>query len=747
MTTKTEVRMHHGVPALFLSRPPSIHDRLMVPVAAYVGPDYVGTFREAGVKLYTFSVPGTWWVGPDAYDFSSIDDFIAAYVAQIPDGYFMPRINLSHQGHPWWGETHPDEMNVLLDLATGEPRDQLTPNPRAVPYLGHEVNLEGINLHSFHSRVWREDAGRAVAALIQHCEALPYADQIWAWHLCDGLFCEWFHWNEYAFAGLADYSPAAQAGFRRWLRRTYQATPSLLAEAWGRDVTFDTATIPDPQTRMRVTHGEFYDPVQDRPTIDYMQCFNEAVVDSIIAVYQALKDALPRPKVTCVFYGYQFSDMPRPQLNGHYALSRLLASPVVDLIASPHAYSNRGEGGYHAPQAVADAIRRAGKLHFDEIDCKTVWTPDSVTWKRHISQPQTVPATIEMMKKDAAYQLASATAQWWMDLTNQGWFDAPEAVAPIRKLKAIAARLQGVPRQSFGEVALVVSQRAMMAQAPKPGLHNATLLFFRNWHLSRMGAPFEQVLIDDLARPDLPAYKLYILPNAFYLSEAQRALIDRVIKRNGATVLWIYAPGYLDDHTASVDNMYALTGLHFDKEDVYAELDVQVTDYQHPLTANLPRGFAYGTGVNREQYRQSPKAEYIPETAVSPAFFVVDDAAQVLGTARSTQRPGLVYKDFGTWHSLYSAAPLLPWKLLRSIARYAGVHLYDDEGDMLWGNDVFLAIYAQHAGVRTLHFPTAVTVEDAYEGTTLATNVNALTLEMGRWETKLLLTTPTRIGD
>ncbi len=67
--------------------------------------------------------------------------------------------------------------------------------------------------------------------------------------------------------------------------------------------------------------------------------------------------------------------MPRPQLNGHYALEPVLASPYVDLIASPHAYGYRGEGGYHAPQALAETIRRAGKIHFDEIDCKTVWTP------------------------------------------------------------------------------------------------------------------------------------------------------------------------------------------------------------------------------------------------------------------------------------------------------------------------------------------------------------------------------------
>lgn len=171
---------------------------------------------------------------------------MADYTARIPGGYFMPRIGLATQGAPWWGEAHPDEMNVLRSEATGEVVDQtqMPPDARILHTLGHEVALQGINLHSFHSEVWRREAGEAVAALVAHCEAQPYAGRIWAWHLCDGLFQEWFHWSEYAFGAMADYSPAAQAGFRRWLRAAYDHDSGRLRQAWGRDVDFDTAQIP-----------------------------------------------------------------------------------------------------------------------------------------------------------------------------------------------------------------------------------------------------------------------------------------------------------------------------------------------------------------------------------------------------------------------------------------------------------------------------------------------------------------------
>jgi hypothetical protein len=429
--TTSYVRVYQDRPALFVNNEP------VAPIMAYATPAHLDTFLRAGIQLYTTPSRVQWWVGPETYDFDELDSFITAYVDRIGDGYLMPRLDFARQGYPWWGELHPGEMVVVRAIETGAVRDPAEADPEGAKHLHHAIHLEGRNLHSFHSVTWREEAGAAIAALVRHVEAQPYADRILGWMLVDGWPQEWFHWSEYSLSGLADYAPAAEDDFRRWLRTTYGDDVARLQAAWGREVSFGNVQIPEPAERERVTHGEFYDPVLDRATVDYVQCLNDAVADSIISVCKAAKLAMSDPKVICTFYGYGFCHLPRPQLNGHNATAKVLASDAVDLLASPHSYDNRGEGGYHAPQAMADSIRLAGKMHFDEVDPKTKWTAE-VAWKDNISQPTTVWSTVEVLKKDAARSLATGDGMWWTDLMDQGWFDDEACVAPIRRTRETA---------------------------------------------------------------------------------------------------------------------------------------------------------------------------------------------------------------------------------------------------------------------------------------------------------------------
>jgi len=278
----------------------------------------------------------------------------------------------------------------------------------------------------------------------------------------------------------------------------------------------------------------------------------------------------------------------------------------------------------------------------------------------------------------------------------------------------------------------------MMFQAPREGLHNATQMMMVNWHLGRMGASFDQVLIDELGSPGLPSYRLYIMANAFYLSAEERERIRRVFQRDGATVLWVYAPGYLNDTSASLGNMAEVTGMSMGMVDAQAELDVTLTRFDHPLTQGLEE-VSYGTGIDREQYLAPPGTFYLPKTSVSPAFYVDDPEALVLGTASNTGRAGLAVKTVNGFISVYSAAPMLSWRLLRNLARWAGAHLYSESGDMIWANRSFLCIYAQSDGECVVPLERTCDVYDAYEDRLLELQTSQVTLDMRKWETRLFI--------
>ena len=70
----------------------------------------------------------------------------------------------------------------------------------------------------------------------------------------------------------------------------------------------------------------------------------------------------------------------------------------------------------------------------------------------------------------------------------------------------------------------------------------------------------------------------------------------------------------------------------------------------------------------------------------------------------------------GDYASVYTAAPLLPAALLRSIAAYAGCHVYNEQNDVLYAGDGILAVHAAKPGRRHLRLPRPATVRELYTG-------------------------------
>jgi hypothetical protein len=480
-------------------------------------------------------------------------------------------------------------------------------------------------------------------------------------------------------------------------------------------VTFETAEVPAAERQLEARSHIFRDPASEQDVIDYFAALAELCADDVIDLCGAVKEATGGKRLAGAFYGYLLdlawnggffkerpdSDYSTYQRSGHLGLKKVLASPHVDFLVSPYSYGFRGLGG-DAPSMLPDgSVRLHGKLLLVEDDTRTHADDQDPNYGR----VSTFEASRAVLRRNLAHFLTHGEGAWWarwkVDTVKE-----PRFAALLREFRDIGAMSMGLDRSSASEIAVLLDDESFFYETCRYDLDIPLIFQQRLWGLPRLGAPFDVFLLDDLLSGRLPPYKLYVFLNPWRLGGGRRAALARELRRDGRTALWIYAPGYLKDGPG-LDNMEELTGLRFGLgEQPWGPL-VHITDFGHPITRDLARDLAWGTNGK-----------------LAPIFHVDDPAARVLGEVVYSQgncRPGFAVKELPGWRSVYSAAPNLPAPVLRAVARWAGVHIYSDDGDVLYANRSLLGVHTLGGGARTFRLPRrAATVVDLFTDRTLA---------------------------
>ena len=207
---------------------------------------------------------------------------------------------------------------------------------------------------------------------------------------------------------------------------------------------------------------------------------------------------------------------------------------------------------------------------------------------------------------------------------------------------------------------------------------------------------------------------------AVALSASQIRRIHRYLAACGGTAVWVYASGYVrrggGRDALSVANMSRATGIAMRRYDVEWPATVTVTDYDHPVTRELPEHVTYGW-----------------RSTQGPIFFADDPEARTLGTVvhwRGKCEPGLVIKDMGGWRSVWSAVPCLPAGLLRGIARHAAAHIWSERDDVFYAGRNWLCVHPLKGGRRTFRLPRACTVHDAITGRRVSASCRSFTVNV-----------------
>jgi hypothetical protein len=708
---KAQVRNHNGTPTLFLDdQPVFAHIQWIGGLEASNGladtQASMRAFAKSNVHIFSTDALAFEWRGPlpgdsRPFDFATIGPRLQLAIDADPNALFLLRIMFETRWlvNNWWNEKYPDELEVLSD--------------------GSKVSA------SYASTVWQAQVKDVLAGLVAYLRSAGLYDRVIAYQICTGTCGEWIKdWSSMSPAS-GDFSAPMRRKFRSWLRQRY-AEPAALQAAWADpQVTFETAEVPSGAEQDHTTHFLFRDPQRERRTIDFYECYAETCADALLDFCATVKAATNREKLTGAFYGYLMelawnncffndnqadlaaSEVSTVQRSGHLGLHKALRSPDIDFFVSPYGYAFRGLGGDCLPMQPTESLRLHGKLYLLEED--TLMHNNFDADKRM----HPIDRSIAIYQRNFAQVVTHGIGVTWLE--NHQFAEDPRIIEEAhcwqKRYQAIGAWALQLDRQPSSEVAVFLDDESYLYEGNRNNIDLPLIWHQRVMTLNRFGAPHDVYLLNDLLEGNLPPYKLYVFLNAFHLNNRRRKALREIVARDNRVALWYYAPGYLNSDAAAAvhtDGMTDLTGFHFGVGKSYWSAMMHLTDYSHPITRGLPQDLFWGT-----------------TRAIAPIFHLQDAEATVLGEViygLGRCKPGLGLKTFNAaspaeaWTSVYCATPTLPAAVLRGIARFAGVHVYNEDGDVLYGTRELLAVHSVGGGCRTFKLPRPVeVVYDLYQ--------------------------------
>jgi hypothetical protein len=720
---------HNGTPTLFKDGQPVFYGLMWGSAPSpddYSLRDCAKHFAKAGVHYFTFDM-GTYgnpadWCGPNPnsdtdYDFSTLRRRFEQVLDADPQANFHLRIHLEMPG--WWQKLYPQECEVLSD--------------------GKRM------CQSFASILWRTQAQDFLKALIQHLKDVDLFDRVAAYQAGTGSTGEWVKGPGAMGLTCGDYSEPMRRHFQSWLKVTYQDDLSSLQEHWANpSVTFETATVPTPDAQFHARLFTFRDPQKERAVIDYYRCLAELSADLCIDFCSTIKETSNGKALAGAFYGYLMelawnagffgegldSEYSTYQRSGHLGLSKVLQSPQVDFLVSPYSYGFRGIGGDGPAMPPAESLRIHNKLYIFEDDSRTHLTHHD---HPNYGKAATLEQSLAILKRNFCYVLTHGQGMWWLagGSPQTPHIDPSQEIEfknLLRQFQEIGRFGLNLDRSPSAEIAVLLDTNSFYYESLKNSLDLPLIFQQKLWGLSHLGAPHDVYLLQDFLDGKIKPYKLYIFLNAFHLDDSQRAAMYREIRQQGRVALWLYAPGFLN-RNSSIENMIELTGIEFSSGDHPWGPLIHLTNRQHPITRGLSQDIIWGTN-----------------NLLCPIFHANDRDAVILGNvvyAQGRCLPGFIVKEFPEWVSIYSAAPNLPASVLRNIARFAGVHLYNDEGDVLYATQHLLAIHSASGGQRSITLPEkSEIIYELFSNTLVAEDCEIFTTDLPSPSTSLFFSGP-----
>lgn len=616
--------------------------------------------RNVNIIIFHCSLP--WADGDEKPNYAVIDTWCDAALAANPNALLLPRV-MTTDVTKRWREENPGELNLFN---TGKTSD----------------------CPSFHSRKWRTEAAQQLKDMVVHLEG-KYGGHIIGYQP-HGVAPtgEWVSEN-LLLGVITSFEPCVVVPFREFLARKYGGKDEELCAAWGKSgLKINQALPPTAEERLRRGPPAFRELPAEQNVVDFLDFRSEEMADAMLLMCKSIKEVAPE-KLCLVFFmggggGFWFPYVGM-QESGRLWGTKALNSPYVDGVCSPVTYMDRYAGGTGFTAHAVDSSPLYGKLSFFEDDLRT-----------HLSTSDSLEATINRNRASASREetegcltrnmgqyISHGLNFWWMDLWGEGWFRGEQMWDFLDKLKKAHVKSQlGEKEYVRPEIAVFTDLRSQLYLRAHS---QAWISMFLRQSLGKVGAPIGFYYLDDLLSEKVRPAKLNLVINAFALDDGQIATLNK-IGEGEHTFLWFWAPGLICNNRLDDANIARATGIAVTASD---RSDLGIIHFpQHEENFN-------------------PKHE-----GLHPSFLVTDPSVTPLAEYVSGG-VAVAEKKIGAATHVYSGVLTLPSWFLRDLARKAGVHIYNNQDDVIAAGHGYVMIHAASNGQKTLSLPAQCTLKDA----------------------------------
>ncbi len=657
-----------------------------------------------------------------------------------------------------WVEAHPDELIKYNDGTSH----------RMILNANQHNELPG--MYSICSEVFRHDAGEVLESMMTKLDASPVGDRIVSILISGGGTSEWYYpegneFTDYETGTWADYSEPFRINYGKFLKHKY-GDEETLRRVWNDPTaSFEHPRIPTLEERGHINidaeileamaiyesydrqvgkkinfNGEgptnlgvFLDANRYQFVADFYQAINYGTAETLSYFGSIVKAHTPK-RLVVTFYGalgctnyYNFGTSS--------ATVELLDSGNVDMLCSAASYNNREPGGFLAHRMVQDSFLLRNTMFANEGDSRNHWT---IPFYRDLMRYYDVEDTINTFKREFAQQIADNIQGWWYDLDQPGFVE--DGIHDLlKRMKEVANFDYSQDRRKNHEIALIYDLESLHYVSNDT---DAMMLeFYRISDLGRIGTTVDYYFHNDMSRPDMPDYKMYVMINVYCLTDAEREAIKAKARKNHALVLWLYAPGFINRDSAEImsnENIEKVTGFKVSRYDGTMSPRFRTVRGGHPALRYADPYQLYGY-IDREirsciwpgSVYAPPKVKAQPPAFANPGFIIEEqEGIEVLGRYALDKKIAMAMKDDDGYTSVYCCSHVVRSEILQSLAAYAGVHLFVHNDDVISQNDTIVSIHAHTTGKRTIYFKEKCSPFEVYEKKYYGYDVSEIEVDM-----------------